>query len=168
MKPKKTIILTLAILYGLLSFLLFSDSFFIQLIKIQQHYYLKESKKFEKMSFSLQHWQNLENKKEFKLQGHYYDVKKIKIDRDKVTATVIRDEYENILKYVSKNIFPKNKEEKTSKNKRPLLIGVISTVNSPTFHFKKESSNCFFYINTYFKLLHRKIYRPPRFQEFQV
>lgn len=162
MKPKKTIIITLAILYGLLSFLLFSDSFFIHLIKIQQHYYLKESKRFENMTFSLQHWQKLENKKEFKLHGHYYDVKKIKIGRDKIIVTVIRDDYENILKYVSKNIFPKNKEQKASKNKRPILYCVIATINNPTFHFKKENTPCFFYNNTYFKLLHRKIYRPPR------
>lgn len=166
MKSKKIIIITFAILYGLLSFLLFSDTFFIHLIEVQKAYYLKKSDKFENITFSLQYWQKLENKKEFKLHGHYYDVKRIKIDKDKITATVIRDDYENLLKYVSKNILPENTKQKGVKNKRFFPACIFSTASITIMLQKKESTFHFFYNSTYSELLLRRLYRPPRKLEF--
>jgi len=162
MKPKKTIILTFAILYGLLSFLLFSDTFFIKLIEIQKEYHLRESENFETMIFSIENWEKLDDKKEFKRNGQYYDVKKIKVGDKKVTATVIKDEYENFLKYVSKNIFPKNKKQKNSKQKRILQASILYSATHSIQNFKANIKHNYPNNIMCSKLLPQNIYRPPR------
>jgi len=161
MPLKKTLILTFAILYGLFSLLLFSDSLIIRLIETQKAYYLQRNENFKEITFTLQEWKKLENKKEFKIGNNYYDVKKIKVRNNKITTVVIMDEYENALKYISKNIFPKNIKHKTSKNKQIFPICILDSGWKPFFLFNKVATVNFFHSTTYFKLHSQTIYRPP-------
>lgn len=161
MKTKKIITVTFAILYGLLTFLLFSDTLIVRIIETQKAYYLSETKNFEEITFRTNEWQQLNDKKEFKLHGHYYDVKSIKTDKHIVTATVIKDEFENLLHYLSKNIFPKNKKQKTLKHKRILPVCILHTDSDSILNIRKKNKNNFPHNSMHSKLLSQNIYRPP-------
>lgn len=131
MTPKKTIILAIAILYGLLSFLLLSETFIMRILEAKRDFHIKQSQNLKEITFLKENWDKIPNKKEFKLGSTYYDVEKIMIDKKKVHVTVIKDEYENVIKYISKNISPKNKKSKDLKNKNTYDI----CLHTP--HFKQ-------------------------------
>nr|WP_294936338.1 hypothetical protein [uncultured Flavobacterium sp.] len=153
--------MTVAILYGLLSFLLFSETLIVQLIEAQKEYYLNESKNFEQFDFSIKDWESLQDKKEFQRDGHYYDVKKISIDKNKVTVTVLKDEFENLLNYIAKNIFPKNKKSKTSKIKLKLEI-YLPKITSSTSKNQLTPIEHNYYYSSKVLIPHAScVFRPP-------
>lgn len=168
MKPRKIILLALSILYGFLSLFLFSESLIVQLIEIEKEYYINESRNFEQLTFTKEQWLQYEGQSEFQIQGKYYDVKGVRTTDEKVTVTVVMDEYENLLKYIAKNIGPKGKKGKNSKNsknsKLKLLFDVCldkTPISSGVCQLKVKEHK-FFYVLPSFKLEQHSIFRPPR------
>lgn len=161
MPLKRTVIITFAFVYGLLSLLLFTDNLLLQLIQTQKAYYLEKTENFEQLTFTFQNWNRLKNKEEFRIGNNYYDVKQIKISRNKVIAIVINDEYENMLEYISKNIFPKDKNDKTSKNETYYPLWISYYCWDSIVSYSVTSRTVFFYRSGHFKLLSKKLYRPP-------
>ncbi len=158
---RKTIILAIAILYGLLSFLLLSETFIMRILEAKRDFHIQQSQNLKEITFLKENWDKIPNKKEFKLGNSYYDVKKIATGAKKVRVTVIKDEYENVIKYISKNISPKNKKSKALKNKNTYDI----CLHTP--HFKQTLIVCQNIQNNFppiteFKSTHlQKGFRPP-------
>lgn len=161
MEVKKIIIVTVAILYGLLSFLLFSETLLIQLIEAKKEYYLSESQNFYQFNFSKQGWERMEDKKEFIHKGDYYDVKKVCILKDNVKVTVLKDDYENLLKFVAKNISPKNKKHKASKLKRVFEVYIPKTAVATPKEIPANIEHNYYYISSDITSHLPGIFRPP-------
>lgn len=158
---KRTVIITFAFLYGLLSLLLFTDNLLLQLIETQKAYYLEKTENFENITFTLQNWNSLKNKEEFRIGNNYYDVKKIKLNGNKVIVVVINDEYENVIKYISKNIFPKDKKHNTPKNEHFHPLWISDYEWESIIPYSLISRAVFFYRSGYIKLHSKNLYRPP-------
>jgi hypothetical protein len=161
MNPKKILIVMIAVLYGLLSLLLFSETLIVQLIEAEKAYYLKESKNFKQITFTQQDWESLEDKQEFKLKGHFYDVKKIAVSKNKITVTVLKDDYENLIKFISKNISPKNKKSKALKGKRNFEVCSLQIIPTVFPLIKKNIKQRYYYYITHSNPYTTTIFHPP-------
>lgn len=161
MRSRKIAILSVAIIYGLLSFLLFSETLITQLIELRKAYYVSESQNFEHFEFNMSTWKKLQDKKEFIYKGDYYDIKKTSITGNSVSVTVIKDEYENILKYIYKNISPKHKKQKGFKVKRiPEVYISKLTIDIPIKPDENPKHN-YFYLSRVMYPHATSIFRPP-------
>lgn len=161
MTSRKTIILSIAILYGLLSFLLLSETFIMHLLEVKRDFHIKQSQNLKEITFLKEEWNKLANKKEFKLAGAYYDVKKIKSGSKKVQVLVVKDEYENAIKYISKNISPKNKKSKALKNKNTYDVCLHPPfLKQPLFVYQNVQNN-FPPVKDFKSTAPKKGFRPP-------
>lgn len=161
MTLKKTIILSIAILYGLLSFLLLSETFIMHLLEAKRDFHIQQSQNLKEITFLKENWNKIPNKKEFKLGNSYYDVKKIETEAKKVRVTVIKDEYENVIKYISKNISPKNKKSKALKSKNTYDVCLHTTFSKQPLLVYQNVQNNFPPVKDFKSTALQKGFRPP-------
>lgn len=158
---KKSITTCVAILYGLLSLLLFSETFILQLLEAKKEYCLNLSQNVKEINFSKKNWEKIDNKTEFKFKNHYYDVKKITTNQNKVTVIVVQDDYENLIQYLTKHIYPKNKKSKPLKNKKNFYLCCSKTQFEKNATAIKKIQNNYPLPQLYSKQPVKKIFHPP-------
>lgn len=167
-KKKHTKILstyTMVVMYCLGLFF----SFTMLILQEWQHIHfqnqLNETEKFQWLHFTAKEWNAKDNKREFQINGIYYDVKSITYEKNWVVAQVVKDELENEIRLLLTQSFQKQKSIPAHKKK-----GQVLSVHEPTSsQWTIEDSPKFFITKNSIKnkknictwLLSQKLLRPP-------
>ena len=110
-------------------------------------------------------WKAKDNKREFQINGVYYDVQSISYKENEVVAKVVKDELENEIRLLLTQSFQKQKSIPAHKKKGHFLSvhELTSTQwkieDSPKFFIAKNSINKKKNICNW--LLSQKLFRPP-------
>jgi hypothetical protein len=126
---------------------------------------LNQTDKFQLLHFTAKEWEAKENKREFQINGVYYDVQSISYKENGVVAKVVKDELENEIRLLLTQTFQKQKSIPVNKKKGQFLS--IHQLSITEWRIE-TSSNCF-KIKT--PIAHKKVfwdwfksnklYRPP-------
>lgn len=144
-------------------------SFTLLILQEWQHIHyqnqLNQTDKFQLLYFTIKEWNATKNKREFKLNGVYYDVHSINYKGNLVVAKVVKDELENEIRLLLTQSFQKQKSIPAHKKK-----GHFLSVHEPTLtQWITEKSLQFFETkNTIIHkksfcnwLISQKLFRPP-------
>ena len=78
---------------------------------------LNQTDKFQLLHFTTKEWDTKENKREFQINGVYYDVQSISYKENGVVAKVVKDERENEIRVLLTQSFQKQKSIPAHKKK---------------------------------------------------
>ena len=144
-------------------------SFTMLILQEWQHIHyqnqLNQTDKFQLLHFTAKEWKAKDNKREFQINGVYYDVQSISYKENGVVAKVVKDELENEIRVLLTQTFQKQKSIPSHKKKVHFLSvhELTSTQwkieNSPEFSITKNSINNKKNICNW--LLSQKLFRPP-------
>ncbi len=159
---KKITIIALALFYSFFLFLLSTDTLLSDILQVRQNIIIHSEAK-ETLVLSRQAWDSIANKKEFKYNNNYYDVKDIVIYKNFVKAEVVKDMLELIIKDITKNLSAKDKKTHLLNFKKSIVI-YYSKATSISFVFtskilKNKFSYCTYSKNKFLTSL----FRPPCF-----
>jgi len=144
-------------------------SFTLLILQEWQHIHyqnqLNQSDKFQWLRFTAKEWRAKDNKREFQINGIYYDVKAITYEKNYIVAKVVKDELENEIRLLLTQTFQKQKSIPAHKKK-----GHFLSIHEPTStQWKIEVCPIFFITKNSINnkndicnwLLSRKLLRPP-------
>lgn len=144
-------------------------SFTMLILQEWQHIHyqnqLNQTDKFQLLHFTTKEWDTKENKREFQINGVYYDVQSISYQKNWVVAKVVKDELENEIRLLLTQSFQKQKSIPAHKKKGHFL-SVHEPISTqwkievcPIFFIPKNSINNKNNICNW--LLSQKLLRPP-------
>ena len=110
----KIFIVVFAVLFGIVSPLLLTESFIENCNNLRRNYIVAEKQSSETIEIATKQWNKLYNKKEIFYKNDYYDIKNVVHNKGITTAILIKDRFEKIVK-ISINQ-KASKKEKTKKN----------------------------------------------------
>jgi hypothetical protein len=126
--------------------------FFIENIKdIRNKIQISKLHLAETKELSISFWNTLPEKKEFKINGIYYDVISYKRANNKIIAKVIKDSYEDYFKIALDDLFCKKENSHKDKKKVHKLNLLVTTLSS-----HNEDSNTTF-LETYYRSNYRNL-----------
>ena len=123
-------IFTIAAFYMLQFTPLFSDILIENIRDIRNKVQISKLHLAETKELPISFWNTLIEKKEFQLNGAYYDVISYKEKGDKIVAKVVKDSYEANFKIVLDNLFSKKNQSHKDKKKSQKLNQQIITLSS--------------------------------------
>lgn len=105
--------------------------FFIESIKdIRNKIQISKLHLSETKELSISFWNTLPEKKEFKINGIYYDVISYKRANNKIIAQVVKDSYEDYFKIALDDLFCKKENSHKDKKKVQKLNLLVTTLSS--------------------------------------
>ncbi len=124
------------------------------------------SSAIKSLQLSKEFWNNLKNKDEFTINGKYYDLVRLEDHKTHVTAHVIGDDFEIVLKKTVDNLSKKN-----SKNKKSTTLTSISLFWCEVFELKyinytETKEKNFFKPQAKAAFFSEKVFQPPRLFQF--
>lgn len=144
-------------------------SFTMLILQEWQHIHyqnqLNQTDKIQLLHFTAKEWNAKDNKREFQINGVYYDVHSISHKGNLIVAKVVKDELENEIRLLLTQAFQKQKSTPTHKKK-----GHSLSVHEPTSsQWKIEDGRKFFVAKNSINnkknicnwLLSQKLFRPP-------
>jgi hypothetical protein len=156
---------TMVVMYCLGLFFSFTMVFLQEWQHIHYQNQINQTDHFQLLHFTAKNWHATENKREFKINGEYYDVQSISYKGNLVIAKVVKDELENEIRLLLTQAFQKQKAIPVNKKKGQFLS--IHQLNITEWQI--ETSPNYFKIKTaiahknvfwdWFKT--NKIFRPP-------
>ena len=122
-KIKYISILSIALFYILQLCIIFSGALIENIQQIRYQNQIAKTHISEEKILTLREWNTLDNKKEIKIHGTYYDVIDIKITPSKVILKVVKDDFESELRISMQRLF--NTKNLTSTDKKNALTFTI-------------------------------------------
>lgn len=114
----------------------FSDSIIEKVNSYRNHQQIAKIHLHETKIVSKEFWNQIKHKKEFKLNGFYYDIASVKHFKNNVHLTVVKDTFEEKVNLVLHHFLKKN--DPLSKNKKKpfqVKIPYISLIEDTTNYF---------------------------------
>jgi hypothetical protein len=156
---------TMVVMYCLGLFFSFTMFFLQEWQHINYQNQINQTDKIQLLHFTAKDWHATENKREFKINGVYYDVHSISYKENLVVAKVVKDELENEIRLLLTQTFQKQISIPAHKKK-----GHSLSVHEPTSaQWKIEDGPKFFVAKNSINnkknicnwLLSQKLFRPP-------
>ena len=116
--------------YMLQSTSLFSGSFIENIKDMRYKIQVSKLALTETKEIPISIWNKIEKKKEFKINGVYYDVVSYKENDGKIIAKVVKDTYEHSLKLIIDNLFKDKEHPLKGKKKNSKTFFQISSFSS--------------------------------------
>ncbi len=165
-KIKYISILSIALFYILQLCIIFSGALIENIQQIRYQNQIAKTHISEEKILTLREWNTLDNKKEIKIHGTYYDVIDIKITPSKVILKVVKDDFESELRISMQRLF--NTKNLTSTDKKKCFnfynyLSIIEIQKSKCIVFLGTiytNPNCF-HIQGKTNTIVESIYRPP-------
>jgi hypothetical protein len=170
---KNIIIFTIASFYVLQLFFVFSGVLINYIQEVRYQLSISQSLLIENKEIEISEWNLLENQKEIKIDGVFYDVKSYKTDSKKVHLVLIKDATESNFRIIIQSLFKKSKLPLKDKKKHLVqyhyipLVKPISQHYLPFLIFKIKKIESYF-VNKKTSLLDLSRIKPPIFILFRL
>ena len=151
---KHIAILVIATFYMLQLSPLFSNFLIENLKDFRNKTQISKLHSTETKELSITFWNTLTEKKEFKINGIYYDVISYKKKNNKIIAKVIKDSYEEYFKIALDDIFGEKENSQKDKKKVQKSNLQISALSSPVESL--DTTNAKFYYRSNYRELEGK------------
>lgn len=143
MNYKSLYIINLSILFFLFIIVNLSETFLIDYSTIRREVFLN-SNQTKNMKVSSFFWDNQLDKSEIIINGNYYDIKEVKVYKNKILLKVVHDKYDLAFKKISQNLKKKHKLLKAKKGLEIIPVkefkgNFIETISFLLNNFKTQS-----------------------------
>lgn len=116
-KIKNLAIFTIILIYFIGMILTFSGGLIYQIQIVRHQNQIENITNTETLEFSLNEWNNFSELNEIKFKGKYYDVISFQNINSKISAKVVKDDFENEIRITFNKIFNKQKSPLSEKKK---------------------------------------------------
>lgn len=135
----------------------------IQAVRYQNQ--IDKTKKREVLVFSTKEWESYNNVKEIKYKNNFYDVISYQVINSKISATVVKDKFENETRVVISQIFNKHKipfsEKKKSSSFSEHIAQEFQIITSKPEFLNYKPSNFDAYFDLKIKSFINPLQKPP-------
>lgn len=165
-KLKYISILSIALFYILHLCILFSGALIENIQQIRHQNQIAKTHIAEQKILTIEEWNTIDNEKEIKIHGIYYDVINFKVTPYKVIVKVVKDDFESELRISMQRLFNNKSLPSTDKKKCFDFYNYLSTIEkqkneSPSFLSSIETNPNSFFIQKETNTFISSIYRPP-------
>lgn len=94
----KIVLILFSTFFAIVTPLLQTESFIENLNNLRRTYLQCKKQNTNTITVSIDYWNALSDKKELQLKNSYYDIQKVVQNNDKIILTVVKDDFENVIK----------------------------------------------------------------------
>lgn len=135
---KNIAVFVLVTFYVLQVCIVFSGTLIEHIQEIRNQIQLSKIHLAQTKIVTIAQWESNKDKKEIKINNHYYDVLSYKILSNKVRLVAVRDSHENNFRVVLNNLLNKNNTSHSEKKKSLKIPNFITVLNKNDYEFKKN------------------------------
>lgn len=141
--------------------LLSSETLISDFQKARRNLIVASENTSETLFISIKEWKTISDQKEFQYKGAFYDAKSIVHQKNRVKISVVKDEFEQTIASLSKQIHTKNKKSQSISGKKNIVLYYYPS-EAKTKTIKSTTRNHFrIYTNFYKPNYSLFLFRPP-------